>query len=179
MLKARDSEKICKHTKVCKPFMASRIYLWVLSILWPLEAWTRSFNRQGRQVEWNPWVGMRHFCRSQPLARVNIWKGCHSHFNSHSLKLTSVPCCKKNKLILGFFLNFLIGFKKIYWRIIALESEVSQKEKNRYHILTHICGLEKWYRWSLDFYKVSLHSRRPPRPPEHFHYFSGFAWKYE
>ena len=29
----------------------------------------------------------------------------------------------------------------------VIQSEVSQKEKNKYHLLTHICGnLEKWYR---------------------------------
>ena len=27
-----------------------------------------------------------------------------------------------------------------------IQSEVSQKEKDKYHILTHIWNLEKWYR---------------------------------
>ena len=27
----------------------------------------------------------------------------------------------------------------------VIQSEVSQKEKNKYHILTHLCKLEKWY----------------------------------
>ena len=31
----------------------------------------------------------------------------------------------------------------------VIQSEVSQKEKNKYHILTHICGIWKnWYRRS-------------------------------
>ena len=28
----------------------------------------------------------------------------------------------------------------------VIQSEVSQKEKNKYHILTHMWNLEKWYR---------------------------------
>ena len=29
----------------------------------------------------------------------------------------------------------------------VIQSEVSQKDKNKYHILTHICGIEKkWYK---------------------------------
>ena len=32
---------------------------------------------------------------------------------------------------------------------IVIQSEVSQKEKNKYHTLTHICGMWKhWYRRS-------------------------------
>ena len=27
----------------------------------------------------------------------------------------------------------------------VIQSEVSQKEKNKYHILTHIYGIEGWY----------------------------------
>ena len=27
----------------------------------------------------------------------------------------------------------------------VIQSEISQKEKNKYHILTHLCKLEKWY----------------------------------
>ena len=31
----------------------------------------------------------------------------------------------------------------------VIQSEVSQKEENKYHILTHICRIWKnWYRWS-------------------------------
>ena len=31
---------------------------------------------------------------------------------------------------------------------IVILSEVSQKEKNKYHILTHIWNLDKWYWWT-------------------------------
>ena len=41
------------------------------------------------------------------------------------------------------------AFESILMRWMNLEtiiqSEVSQKEKDKYHILTHIYGLKKWY----------------------------------
>ena len=35
----------------------------------------------------------------------------------------------------------------VRWRNLepVIQSEVSQKEKNKYHILIHMYGLEKWY----------------------------------
>ena len=30
----------------------------------------------------------------------------------------------------------------------VIQSEISQKEKNKYHMLTHLCNIEKWYLWS-------------------------------
>ena len=40
-------------------------------------------------------------------------------------------------------------FESVLMRWMNLESiiqsEVSQKEKDKYHILMHICGIEKWY----------------------------------
>ena len=41
------------------------------------------------------------------------------------------------------------AFKSVLMRWMNLEpiiwSEVSQKQKDKYHILTHIWNLEKWY----------------------------------
>ena len=45
---------------------------------------------------------------------------------------------KRNKI--GSFVEMWMDLE------IVTESEVSQKEKNKYHILTHIWNLEKWYR---------------------------------
>ena len=30
----------------------------------------------------------------------------------------------------------------------VIQSEISQKEKNKYHINAYIWNLEKWYRWT-------------------------------
>ena len=45
---------------------------------------------------------------------------------------------KRNKT--GSFVEIWIDLETV------IQSEVSQKEKNEYHILMHICGIEKWYR---------------------------------
>ena len=40
----------------------------------------------------------------------------------------------------------------------VIQSEVSQKEKNKYRILMHICGIRKnWYRWST--YKAEIENK--------------------
>ena len=48
-------------------------------------------------------------------------------------------CIKRNKI--GSFVEMWMDLETV------LQSEVSQKEKNKYHILMHICGIWKnWYR---------------------------------
>ena len=48
-----------------------------------------------------------------------------------------------------FFFCYLYVFVETWMDLeTVLQSEVSQKEKNKYHILTQICGTWKWYRWS-------------------------------
>ena len=48
-----------------------------------------------------------------------------------------------------FFFCYLYVFVETLMDLeTVIQSEVSQKEKNKYHILTQICGTWKWYRWS-------------------------------
>ena len=70
---------------------------------------------------------------------------------------------KRNKI--GSFVETWMDLETV------TQSEVSQKEKNKYHILTHICGIWKnWYRWSY------LQSRNRDRCREQMDVYQGEKW---
>ena len=51
---------------------------------------------------------------------------------------SGILAIKRNKV--GLFLEIWIN------QVFVIQSEVSQKEKNKHHTLTHLSNLEKWYR---------------------------------
>ena len=49
-----------------------------------------------------------------------------------------------NRILLSHKRNKIVSFAETWMDLeTVIQSEVSQKKKNKYHILTHICGIKK------------------------------------
>ena len=84
---------------------------------------------------------------------------CCTIYNSQVMEATLMPIDRlmDKEDVVHVYNGILLSHKKEWnWVICGdvdgprdcVQSEVSQKEKNKYCILTHMWSLEKWYRWT-------------------------------
>ena len=84
----------------------------------------------------------------QPTRLLHSWDfpGKSTGVDCHCLlryiyRMEDYSVTKRNEIRL--FVDIWIDLESI------IQSEVTQKEKNKYHVLMHICGIWKeWYRWT-------------------------------
>ena len=88
-------------------------------------------------VQMNLFAGQkwRHRCREQTYGHQGRkeWVGMNWEIGIDIYTMEYYSAIKRNNI--GSFVETWMDLETV------IQSEVSQKEKNKYHILTHICGI--------------------------------------